>query len=85
MSQNFSTGRTVKTSKELTSEETAPPDFIKVGNKAAAVVIDSGSLGDGPYSVQVSGNIDEGPGMSTALTVTVTAVNPTIPVAPVPV
>lgn len=80
MPQQFSTGATyVRSSKDLETYDAAPSEMAQAGQKAAAALIDSKLLGEGPYSVNVAGSFDDRPGASSQLTITVSAVNaPTV-------
>jgi len=85
MAQQFSTGATdVRSSSDLAAHNAAPSELQQAGQKAIAALIDSKVLGEGPYSVNVSGSFDDRPGAQSQLTITISATTP-MPTVPVPV
>lgn len=71
MPSNFSSGTSgVKSSKDMESPSQV---HLTAGQNAAAKIIDSGVLGEGPYNVQIAGTVSDDPGSVNQLTVTVTA------------
>jgi len=80
---NFSSGIAgLADSTDLLQPKTTSEEHLDVGRKAAALIIDSGALGDGPYTVQVAGALGATPGSSNQVTVTVTTIVPPEPAPP---
>lgn len=74
-SRNWSAGLDqVADAAELTKHKT-DNKRAAAGFKAAAAIINTGELGDGPYAVQVSGVDTDTPGNARTLTITVNAYN----------